>query len=50
MAVAFLIPVFGMLWGALMLGEVVTLTMLAACSVILLGTALVGGLTSRRLR
>ena len=42
MAVAFLIPVFGMLWGALILGEVVTLSMLAGCSVILLGTALVG--------
>ncbi|MBL8198118.1 MAG: DMT family transporter, partial [Chromatiales bacterium] len=28
MAVAFLIPVFGMLWGALILGEVVTLSML----------------------
>jgi drug/metabolite transporter (DMT)-like permease len=41
MAVAFLIPVFGMLWGALILGEVVTLSMLAGCSVILLGTALV---------
>ena len=50
MAVAFLIPVFGMLWGALVLDEVVTLAMLAGCSVILLGTALVGGLTSRRLR
>jgi drug/metabolite transporter (DMT)-like permease len=50
MVVAFLIPVFGMLWGALLLGETVTLTMLAGCSVILLGTALVGGFTSRRLR
>ena len=50
MAVAFLIPVFGMLWGALILDEAVTLAMLASCSVILLGTALVGGFTSRRLR
>ncbi len=50
MAVAFLIPVFGMLWGALILDETVTLAMLGGCSVILLGTALVGGFTSRRLR
>jgi drug/metabolite transporter (DMT)-like permease len=50
MAVAFLIPVFGMLWGALILDEVVTLPMLAGCSVILLGTALVAGFTSRPLR
>ena len=50
MAVAFLIPVFGMLWGALLLDETVTLAMLGGCSVILLGTALVGGFTSRRLR
>ncbi|MBM4221229.1 MAG: DMT family transporter, partial [Gammaproteobacteria bacterium] len=47
MAVAFLIPVFGMLWGAVLLHETVTLTMLAGCSVILLGTALVGGFTTR---
>lgn len=50
MVVAFLIPVFGMLWGALVLDEIITLAMLAGCSVILLGTALVGGSVSRRLR
>lgn len=50
MAVAFLIPVFGMLWGALILDEVVTLAMLAGCSVILLGTALMAGFTGRPLR
>ena len=50
MAVAFLIPLFGMLWGALILDEAVTLAMLGGCSVILLGTALVGGFSSRRLR
>ena len=50
MAVAFLIPVFDMLWGALILDETVTLAMLGGCSVILLGNALVGGFTSRRLR
>jgi drug/metabolite transporter (DMT)-like permease len=43
-SVTFLIPVFGMLWGALYLGEVVTLSMLLGCGVILLGTALTLGL------
>ena len=32
-----------MLWGWLFLGEVPTLTMLAGCAVILLGTALATG-------
>jgi drug/metabolite transporter (DMT)-like permease len=41
MAVAFLIPAFGMLWGALVLDEAVSPRMLAGCVVILLGTALV---------
>lgn len=48
MTTAFLIPVFGMLWGWLVLGEGVTLTMLGGCAVILLGTALVTGLIGRR--
>lgn len=43
MTVAFLIPGFGMLWGVLVLGERVTLSMIAGCAVILLGTALVTG-------
>lgn len=44
-AVTFLIPVFGMLWGAIFLGEVVTGNMVAGCAVILLGTGLaIGGL------
>lgn len=43
-SVTFLIPVFGMLWGALYLGEVVTLPMLLGCGVVLLGTALTLGL------
>ena len=43
-SVTFLIPVFGMLWGALYLGEAVTLSMLLGCGVILLGTALTLGL------
>jgi drug/metabolite transporter (DMT)-like permease len=46
-SVTFLVPVFGMLWGALYLGEVVTLSMLLGCGVILLGTALTLGLLRR---
>lgn len=42
--VAFLIPVFGMLWGAMFLAEPVTANMLSGCAVILLGTALTTGL------
>ncbi len=41
--VTFLIPVFGVLWGAAVLGEAITGTMVAGCGVILLGTALVTG-------
>lgn len=41
MAVAFLIPAFGMLWGVLFLDETVSPRMLAGCAVILLGTGLV---------
>jgi len=50
MSVAFLIPVFGMLWGALVLREQVTAAMLLGCAVILLGTSLVTGITGKRLR
>ncbi|MEO8135399.1 MAG: DMT family transporter [Betaproteobacteria bacterium] len=42
-AVTFLIPAFGMLWGALFLGETVTLWMVLGCAVILVGTALATG-------
>jgi drug/metabolite transporter (DMT)-like permease len=49
MTVAFLIPVFGMLWGVIFLDETVTMRMLAGCAVILLGTSLVTGLVGRRL-
>ena len=45
-AVTFLIPGFGMLWGALFLGETVTVEMLIGCAVILLGTALATGLVT----
>ncbi len=49
MAVAFLIPVFGILWGALVLGEKVTPSMLAGGAVILFGTALVIGMIGKRM-
>lgn len=43
-SVTLLIPAFAMLWGWLVLGERPTLTMVAGCAVILLGTALSVGL------
>lgn len=39
--VTFLLPVFGIVWGALLLGEAVTLTMLAGVLLIIGGTAAV---------
>lgn len=38
LTVAFLIPVFGMLWGALLLGEAITARMLTSTAIIVLGT------------
>jgi drug/metabolite transporter (DMT)-like permease len=48
-AVTYLIPVFGVLWGALFLAEVPTASMMIGCLVILLGTALSSGLYTGRL-
>src|SRR5690606_36308138 len=53
MSVAYLIPVFGILWGVLALRERVTPNMVLGGLVILLGTALVTGAAGawrRRLR
>lgn len=44
LTVTFLMPAFGMIWGALLLNEHITLVMLAGGGLILLGTALVFGL------
>lgn len=44
LTVTFLVPGFGMVWGALFLNEQVTPAMLAGCVLILLGTASVVGL------
>ncbi len=43
LTVTFLIPVFGILWGSLFLGEVVTWGMIAGSCVVVVGTALVTG-------
>ena len=42
-SVTFLIPVFGMAWGFVFLGEAVTPVMLMSCAVVLAGTALASG-------
>jgi drug/metabolite transporter (DMT)-like permease len=48
-SVTFLIPVFGLLWGALFLGESLTGATLLGCAVVLVGTALAtGAVTPRR--
>lgn len=43
-SVTFLIPVFAVLWGWLLLDEGITAAMVAGCAVILVGTALATGL------
>ena len=47
--VTYLIPLFGMLWGVIFLGEKITLSMLAATAVILLGTTLANGRWLRKM-
>ena len=49
-SVTFLIPAFGMLWGAVFLAEPVTFGMLAGCAVILFGTALATGVIAKGTR
>lgn len=46
--VAYLIPAFAVIWGALLLDESITLLMTVGCLVIFLGTALVTGVFPRR--
>lgn len=46
-AVTFLFPPFGVLWGALVLSEPITLGLLAGCAVVLAGTALAVGVLDR---
>jgi drug/metabolite transporter (DMT)-like permease len=47
-SVTFLIPAFAVLWGALFLGESLTLPMILSCGVILVGTGLTTGLLRLR--
>ena len=44
LAVTYLIPAFGVLWGHLLLDEPVTASMIVGCAVILLGTTLATGM------
>ncbi|WP_206996798.1 DMT family transporter [Trinickia mobilis] len=43
MTVTFVIPIFGILWGALFLAERVSPAMLEGCAIVLIGTALATG-------
>ncbi|WP_244815979.1 DMT family transporter [Caballeronia sp. Lep1P3] len=45
--VTFVIPIFGILWGAMFLSERVSVGMAAACAVVLAGTALATGAVKR---
>ncbi|NLP64304.1 DMT family transporter [Paraburkholderia sacchari] len=45
--VTFVIPIFGILWGALFLSEHVSVGMIEACAAILLGTSLATGFIKR---
>jgi drug/metabolite transporter (DMT)-like permease len=42
-SVTFLIPIFGMIWGAAFLGETITSLTIAGCAIVLFGTALASG-------
>lgn len=46
--VAYLIPAFAVVWGALLIDEAVTALMIIGCLIIFLGTALVTGVFPRR--
>ena len=50
LTVTYLIPVFGILWGALFLGEPIGWHTLAGSVAVLAGTALVTGFSPRQLR
>ncbi|KAF0812452.1 putative cystine transporter YijE [Andreprevotia sp. IGB-42] len=50
LTVTFLIPVFGVLWGVVLLDETVGINTLAGALLVLLGTALVTGFTPAALR
>ena len=47
-SVTFLIPVFGMFWGAVFLQEVISLNMILGCGIILIGVALTTGVLGKK--
>lgn len=47
-AVTFLVPLFAVLWGGILLGETMTLGLAIGCAVIFLGTALATGMVGPR--
>jgi drug/metabolite transporter (DMT)-like permease len=47
-AVTYLVPLFGVLWGTLFLGEALSPAIVGGCAVILLGTALATGVIGAR--
>jgi drug/metabolite transporter (DMT)-like permease len=47
LTVTFLIPIFGVTWGALFLGEQITISGLIGCAIILVGTSFVLGVRLR---
>lgn len=49
LTVAYLIPLFAMLWGALFLNETLKVSMILGCSLILLGSAIANGLFTKTL-
>ena len=50
LTVTYLIPVFAMLWGAIVLNEAITSAMIFGCGCILLGTAIANGVFPRVFR
>ncbi|MEO1447177.1 MAG: DMT family transporter, partial [Cyanobacteria bacterium J06635_11] len=44
LTVTYLVPIFAMLWGALVLGEPITAAMMLGCGFVLLGTAIANDL------
>ena len=50
LTVTYLIPLFAMLWGTLVLGEVITKPMILGCSLILVGTAIANEVVPLRFR
>ena len=47
LTVTYLIPLFAMLWGALVLGEAITSSMILGCGLVLLGTAIANDLFAK---